>query len=119
VEGFPGAGYVDKIGWNGLPKWRNTSQVAFAPDAKNVMSVTSHTIPDQNTLNNKARISSLTTFDLSYTYKTKKIGDFSVGMINLFGTPPPYDNSVPTSPVNYSLYDPNGRQIVVGYRTTL
>jgi iron complex outermembrane receptor protein len=119
VEGFPGAGYVDKIGWNGLPKWRNTSQLGFAPNAKNVMSVTSHTIPGQNTLDNKSRIASLTTFDLSYTYKTKSIGDFSIGMINVLGTPPPYDNSVPTSPVNYSLYDPNGRQLIVGYRKTL
>lgn len=119
VEGFPGSGYVDKIGWAGMPKWRNTSQLGYAPDAKNVMSITSHTIPGQNTLDNKSRIANLTTFDLGYTYKTKTWGDFSVGVINVVGTQPPIDNSAGTSPVNYSLYDPNGRQIVLGYRKML
>jgi iron complex outermembrane receptor protein len=119
VEGFPGAGYVDKLGWNGLPKWRNTSQIGFAPNGKNVMSLTSHTIPGQNNLANNGRISSLTTFDLSYTYKTKTWGDFSLGMINVIGTKPPVDSTAGTSPVNYSLYDPNGRQVVLGYRKML
>jgi outer membrane receptor protein involved in Fe transport len=119
VQGFPGVPSTDKIGWNGLPHWRNTSSVSYLPDAKNSAMLTSHTIPGQNRLDNQGKIDGLTTFDLSYTYKTAKLGDFTLGVINVLGTKPPYDLSNPGSPVNYSLYDPNGRQFVLGYRKTL
>ena len=119
IEGFPGAGLTNKLGWNGMPAWRNTSSVSYTITDVQDVSMSSHTIPSQKTLDKSGYISPLTTFDLFYTYKTKKIGSFSLALINLLNSQPPLDSSDPQSMVNYSLYDPNGRQIVLGYRVAL
>jgi TonB dependent receptor len=120
VEGFPGAGLENKLGWNGNPAWRNTTSLSYVINAKSDVSLTSHSIPHQQDLaKDGGYINPLTTFDIAYIYKTKSYGDFSVGVINILNSLPPYDLSNPTSMVNYSLYDPNGRQVVLGYRKAI
>lgn len=120
LEGFPGAGFENKLGWNGNPAWRNMTSVSYVINSNSDVSLTSHSIPHQKDLaKDGGYINPLTTFDVAYIYKTKKYGDFSVGVINVLNSQPPYDLSNPTSMVNYSLYDPNGRQIVLGYRKAI
>ncbi len=120
TEGFPGAGSVDKLGRNGLPRWRNTTSLDyFVGQGKGDIVLTARTIPGQKTSDQTGRIDSQTTYDLSYSFKTKSAGKFSVGVINFLNSDPPRDSTQPTSQVNYSLYDPNGRQFVIGYQTTL
>ena len=73
----------------------------------------------QQTLDQTGEITPLTTIDLSYTYRTKSIGNFSIAVINVLGSMPPLDASNPNGEVNYSLYDPNGRQVVLGYQVKI
>jgi iron complex outermembrane receptor protein len=119
TSGFPGFDAVNKLGWNGLPNWRNTSSVDYFIDDRNDVSLISRTIPGQLTLDKSANLTPLTTFDVSYVYRTKKIGEFTLSLVNILNSSPPIDGSQPTSPVNYSLYDPNGRQVVLGYKVKI
>jgi iron complex outermembrane receptor protein len=127
VEGFPGAGLTNKLGWNGLPSWRNTSAISYNPSNDHDLTFTARSIPHQLQLGSQnapagapiAYVSPITTFDIAYTYKNKTWGDFSVGVINILASAPPQDPTQPTGMVNYSLYDPNGRQVVLGYRKKL
>jgi iron complex outermembrane receptor protein len=119
TSGFPGLSQINKIGWNGLPNWRNTSSVDYFINDQNDVSLIARTIPGQLTLDQSASLPTLCTFDVSYVYRTKKIGDFTVSVINILGSTPPVDLSQPQAPVNYSLYDPNGRQVVLGYKVRI
>lgn len=116
TEGFPGAGMINKLGWAGMPSWRNNTSLSFFPNDWHDLSLVARSVPKQKMLDQSGYISPFTTFDLNYTYKTKVYGDFSVTLVNILGSSPPLDNSDPTSPVNYALYDPNGQQVVLGYR---
>ncbi len=119
TSGFPGVAETNKLGWYGQPNWRNTTSVSYALAFNQEVTETSHTIPGQLTLDKSGNLTPLTTFDISYVYRTKSIGDFSFSVINILGSTPPVDSSQPTSPVNYSLYDPNGRQVVLGYKVRI
>jgi iron complex outermembrane receptor protein len=119
TSGFPGFDAVNKLGWNGNPNWRNTTSADYFIDDQNDVSLISRIIPGQLTLDKSANLTPLTTFDIAYVYRTKKIGDFSLSVINILGSSPPIDGSQPTSPVNYLLYDPNGRQVVLGYKVRI
>ena len=119
TEGFPGVPLTNKLGWAGMPSWRNTTSIAYKIADNQDASITSHTIPKQQTLDQTGEITPLTTVDLSYVYRTKKIGNFSIAIINVLGSMPPLDASNPNGEVNYSLYDPNGRQVVLGYQVKI
>jgi iron complex outermembrane receptor protein len=119
TSGFPGVPEYNKLGWNGMPAWRNTSSISYLIAENQDASITTHTIPKQRTLDNTGELTPLTTVDLSYTYRTKKSGDFSIAIINVLNSLPPFDASNPDSQVNYSLYDPNGRQVVLGYQVKI
>ena len=76
-------------------------------------------IPGQLTEDQSGHLTPLTTFDVSYSLKTPSWGDFSVTMINVLNSAPPIDATDTTNPVNYSLYDLNGRQVVLGWKKNL
>ena len=114
--GFPELSVVDKLGWKGRPAWRNTSTLSyFISDLQNA-SLSGRTIPHQKTLDKSGQISSLTTFDASYIRKMGTLGTISISLINLFNAEAPQDASNPGERVNYQLYDPNGRQVVLAYK---
>lgn len=60
-------------------------------------------------------INPMTTLDFAYVLKAGDAGTFTMTLINTLNSLPPYDRTSPQSMVNYSLYDPNGRQVVLGY----
>jgi iron complex outermembrane receptor protein len=115
-EGFPGAGLVNKLGWYGNPSWRNATILSYTVADNQLAGIAIRTIPKQLTLDRSSSITSLTTIDLSYNIRLGAFGDFNATLINLLNSSPPIDPSQPTAPVNYSLYDPNGRQIVLSYK---
>jgi iron complex outermembrane receptor protein len=119
TSGFPGIGEKDKLGWNGMPSWRNTTSASYSFNDRNNLTLYIRTIPGQQKENHSGNIRSLTTGDLSYSLKTPTFGEFTLTVINVLNTPNPVDDSQPTSPVNYSLYDLNQRQVVLGYKVKL
>ncbi len=117
-EGFPGAGYKDKLGWNGNPAWRNTTSATYTPIEHHDLTFTANTIARQQTLDKNGHISRFTSLDLAYEFKAKD-WSFSFAVRNILGTTPPVDSSNPTAPVNYALYDPNIRQFIFGLKKNL
>jgi iron complex outermembrane receptor protein len=116
TSGFPGVPIKDKLGWSGMPRWRNTTTLGYNFNDRNNLTGYVRTIPGQLKEDQSGSIRGLTTLDLAYTIRTPSWGEFTITVINVLNTPPPVDDSSPTSPVNYSLYDLNGRQVVVGYK---
>ena len=119
-EGFPGAGIVNKTGWNGLPRWRNTTSLNYSIAPNHDFALTALTTASQRNLTQDGRIGQFTTWDVSYEWKVKEKGkDFGsliAGVRNVLGSTPPIDRGNSTTPVNYSLYDPNKRVYMLGYK---
>ena len=116
TSGFPGIPVTNKLDWYGMPRWRNTTSAGYSFTDTQNLTMYVRTIPGQQTYDFSGRTRSLTTVDLSYVIKTASWGEFSFTVVNVLNTPPPTDPSQPETPVNYSLYDLNGRQVVVGYK---
>ena len=117
-EGFPGAGVVDKLGWHSLPAWKNTTSVDYALNEHHSFGLSASTIPGQLNSAKDQKSDSFTSFDFTYGYKAKDIGEFSFGIHNMFATLPPLDTSSPTDAFDATLYDPNIRSFLVGYKRT-
>ena len=119
-EGFPGSGVITKTGWNGLPRWRNTTALNYSLFDNHEIALTALTTSSQQNLNQDGRIGQFTTWDLSYEWKIKQdakdFGSFVAAIRNVLGRTPPIDLGNDVSPVNYSLYDPNKRVFMVGYK---
>ncbi len=119
TSGFPGIPTRDELGWNGMPRWRNTASVAYAMSDMHIFTMYMRSIPSQLNSSRTGDITPLTTFDFSYVLKTPHWGEFTATLINILNSDPPVDGSNPVTPVNYSLYDVNGRQVVVGWKKNL
>lgn len=119
TSGFPGVPVRDKLGWAGQPAWRNTTSVNYAVNDRNNLTLYIRSIPSQLNEAQNGHITPLTTFDLAYALKTPSWGDFTITLINLLNSDPPIDGTNTTNPLQYGLYDLNGRQLVVGYKKNL
>lgn len=118
LEAFPGLGEEDILGENGLPKWRNNITLGFVPDVLPSSSVYliaktigSHEKDDPS----MGDLDRYTEFDLQINYETPWSGVFTVGVLNLFNSTPPLDDSVPTDPLLRTLYNPYGQSAYVQY----
>ncbi len=118
-EGFPGSGFKDKLGENGLPVWRTVSEISYAPGLRHDISVAAITIGGhEKAVKEEGDLPSYTSVDLMYTYSNKKLGVLTAGVKNLLGTTPPLDDSNPTQQLNVSLYDQIGKQFVTSYKAS-
>lgn len=114
-EGFPGAGFVDKLGEKGLPAWRNASTFLFNPQDHEI-SFTARTIAGQKKEDKEmGDLPDYVEWDTQYAYSAKWSGKFIVGAKNVFGAEPPRDDSTPNEQVNADLYDQVGRTYYAGY----
>ncbi len=118
-EGFPGTGLRDKLGEAGRPNWRNTTAVTFLPSDRQDLTLSALTTAGSGkSIKEDGKLPNYTEFDLAYSYRTQKIGTFSLGVRNLLGTTPPLDETNPTAQLGTTLYDQIGRQFIAGYKKT-
>lgn len=112
-ETFPGTGLRDYIGTSGTPHWRNTTKLLFAPSQWHNFSLTSRFVPSQLMADEKNKTSDYWAFDFSYVLATKNWGSITLGLLNLTDARPPLDSD---GDADGSLYDTNGRQLLIGYK---
>jgi outer membrane receptor protein involved in Fe transport len=118
-EGFPGTGMKNKLGQKGRPPWRNTLTAAYSPTEHHEISASAMTIAGQEKeVATMGRIQQYTTYDLLYSYKSKRLGTVTAGVKNIFASTPPLDDSVPTAPLDVTMYDQIGRQLYTSYKAT-
>ena len=116
-EGFPGAGQRNKLGESGRPVWRNTTAMAYTLSDKQDLSLAALTTAGAGkSVVGTGDLTNYTQFDLSYSYKSKSLGTFNLGIKNILGSTPPMDDSNPLDQLNTSIYDQIGRQFVAGYK---
>ena len=116
---FPGIKRSNRLGRNGMPKWRNIIALSYAPTNTIVGTLSLRTIDKHKKL--KERLGELNRYselDLQLSQKINSIkGTLSAGIRNLLGSTPPIDNSNPSAPrISHSLYDGNGRIAWVQYK---
>lgn len=117
-EGFPGAGFRNRIDENGRPRWRNTSTLSLIPANLHDINLTALTIAGQEkSVKEMGRLATYTSFDLAYALKIGKKGTLLAGIKNILGSTPPLDDSTPNAQLNTDLYDQIGRQFLIGYKT--
>lgn len=119
LQGFPGVEARDRVGEFGKPQWRNVTTLTMKNDVTSY-SLGMRNIPGQKIQDRFAaeRLSDLTEFDLSATYKFTNKTQFASGIKNIFDSKQPADSfggsgGVPA--VNTDLYDYNGRKFFVSY----
>ncbi|MBS1964032.1 MAG: TonB-dependent receptor [Bdellovibrionales bacterium] len=115
-EGFPGTGKKDKLGTNGMPKWRNSTTLSYLPADRHTINLTAGTIGGhEKSVPEEGSLSHYTQLDLQYVYSLKD-SEFGFGIVNVLGTTPPLDDSNPTKPLDVTLYDQIGRQVLATYK---
>jgi len=118
-EGFPGAGYRNKLGEHGRPAWRNATTLTYNPTENNDISLVALTTASQEKTDpSMGRIGQYTEWDIMYAYKWRKVGTLMAGVKNVLGTTPPLDDSDPTALLNASIYNPIGQEYYTGYKST-
>lgn len=119
TEAFPGLGVTDRVGIYGRPQWRNNATLFYSPNKTNEYSILARTIA-QNAKTNPAagRHPTYTEFDFRYSFSIESwSAKVIVGVRNILGTTPPYDDSNPLDPdINFRLYDERMRSVYLGYR---
>ena len=119
-EGFPGTGFLDILGERGLPPWRNTATLSYAPNLNNEMSLVARTVAGTDkTVKEEGKLKDYTEFDFQYNYTAPWDGTLTVGIKNLAGSTPPLDDSDPNNQLDGSLFDAIGKTAYVGYKQNL
>jgi iron complex outermembrane receptor protein len=115
-ESFPGMGYKNRLGTNGMPPWRNSINVNFVK-RKHSFSLLAKTIAKhQKTVRQDGDLPRYTEFDFSYNLQLFEKTTFTFIVQNILGTIPPLDNSNPNSQLDTSLYSPRGQLAFVGIK---
>jgi iron complex outermembrane receptor protein len=118
-EGFPGAGYEDKLGKNGLPEWRNTATIGYNPTENQDVSFAATTIAGhEKAVAEKGDLPEFTSLDFNYSINIKNLGVLTAGVKNLLGQIPPIDDTNVSTPLDTTLYDQIGRQFYTGLKAT-
>lgn len=117
-EGFPGAGYANKLGDSGRPEWRNALTLGFIANDNHALTLTALTTPGQRKSKKEAgETKQYTTFDTQYNWKWTKNSTITAGIKNLAGSTPPLDETA-TSVLDTTIYDQIGRQYYTGIKAT-
>jgi len=104
------------LGRNGRPHWRNSTVLGYAPVDHQQINLIATTIGGHSKADaEEGSLSHYTNLDLQYVY-TLKTQEFSIGLQNVLGTTPPLDDSNPTAPLDPTLYDQIGRQVLATYK---
>lgn len=118
-QGFPGTPYRNKLGENGKPHWRNVLSAGYTANERHNLTASANTTAGQmKAVKEEGRLPNYTTYDMQYSYDTKKIGTFIAGVRNVFGSTPPLDDTNPNGMLDTTIYDQIGRQYFTGYKTS-
>jgi iron complex outermembrane receptor protein len=118
-EGFPGAGYSNKLGDTGRPEWRNMASLGFIATDNHAITFGALTTPGQRKyVKSAGSTKTYTTFDMQYNWKWNKNATITAGIKNLAGSAPPLDETNPNSPLDNTIYDQIGRQYYTGLKAT-
>jgi len=118
-EGFPGAGFENILGENGVPPWKTSYSLGFSPNHQHEAIFLANAIGFQEkAVKGNGNLPTYTTFDFQYNFKSRKWGIVTLGVKNLAGSTPPLDETNPNSQLNTSLYDQIGRQVYTAYKAT-
>lgn len=117
-EFFPGLGEESLFDLPGAPRWRNNITVGYVPEfhpASSFYLVAKTTAKNFKEDPTKGELDRYTEFDFQYNYSAPWNGQLTVGVINLFGSTPPLDETLPSSTLNAELYNPFGQSAYVQY----
>lgn len=115
-EGFPGAGFTDKLGQRSRPAWRNTMQLTYAIAAFESALIARTIAGQEKDVKEEGNLPNYTEWDLSLGYATPWQGKLLAGGSNIFAAKPPLDDSNPGQPLEAQLYDQIGQTFYVGYK---
>jgi iron complex outermembrane recepter protein len=117
-EFFPGLGEESLFNLGGAPRWRNNITFGYTPSFHRASSalLTAKTIgPSYKEDPSKGRLARYTEFDFQYNLQLPWKATFTLGVINLFNTQPPFDETLPGTKVSEALYNPFGQSAYVQY----
>ncbi len=118
-EGFPGMGYRNRLGENGLPPWRNSTGLTYSPTFRHDLNLVAMTTAgQQKSVMEKGNLRNYTELEFMYSYKSKSLGTFSAGIKNVLNTTPPIDDTNTTTPLDGTIYNQIGQQYFTGYKAT-
>ncbi len=115
-EGFPGTGFQNFLGTNGLPSWRNNVNFGFdkGKQSTNLLfrTINSHlkSVPSEG------KVKRYTEIDFVYNLSLAEKTTLTFGVQNVLGTIPPLDKTNATSTLDTSLYNPRGQMAYVGFK---
>lgn len=120
-ETFPGLGIEDILGTNGAPKWKNNITLGYNPSFHRPS--TFYLIAKTTAKNEKSdpaasdeELEQYTEFDFQYNLALVEWrAQLTFGVINLFGSTPPLDETAPNEKLNGSLYNPIGQSAYIQY----
>lgn len=117
-EFFPGLGEESLFNLGGAPRWRNNISFGFTPvfhRASSALLIAKTIGPSYKEDPSQGRVARYTEFDFQYNLQLPWKASFTLGVINLFNTKPPFDETLPGSKVSEALYNPFGQSAYVQY----
>ena len=118
-QGFPGVGFDNKLGSNGRPRWKNTTNLSYIPkfhqDSK--LGFTFHTTGAHKKSDPSAgRIKRHHQLDMQYTNNAVLGGALTLGLNNVLNRDPPLDDTLTSDQLDDTLYSPRGQSAYINYK---
>ncbi len=117
-EKFPGLGLEDTLEEPGRPRLRGSLSITHIPvtfpltTSLTTRYIGEHECEVKELCKRKAYVE----HDMQAVYRTKKIGDISLGVQNILDSTPPLDTSDVNNQLDGSLYNTRGRTVYLGYK---
>jgi iron complex outermembrane receptor protein len=118
METFPGLGVEDILGTNGAPKWRNNVTFGYVPSfhqASSIYLIAKTTAANKKSDETQGELKRYTEWDFQYNLQLPWKATATLGVINLFGSTPPLDETSANEKLNASLYNPIGQSFYLQY----
>lgn len=115
-EGFPGTGFENQLGQNGLPAWRNNVTLDYARGKSTVRLIAKTIGEHEKAVREEGWLPAYTEVDMNYTLQMTQASSITVGVQNVLKTTPPLDDTNQNEQLNAALYNPRGQNVFVGYK---
>lgn len=112
-ESFGGLPTLDLLDDAGLPEWRNNVSLSYTPVRGHTLKFDYKMIAGQKSDNRFGRSDDYGEFDITYIAQISKRGQLKLGVKNVSGESPPFDEF---TGLNSGLYNDWGRYAFVNYR---
>jgi iron complex outermembrane recepter protein len=117
-EFFPGLGEESVFELGGAPKWRNNITLGYVPvfhTSSSIYLIAKTIASNFKSDPSAGKLSRYTEVDFQYNLALPWSATFTVGIINLLGSTPPLDDTLPGSKLDDTLYNPFGQAAYVQY----